>query len=78
VCPKGKPGLKEFNPDMAEVFWHWRLCCAMDNHPDDMWAKRFRRILDALKKTIDAKRLEQLREKRQEDLRRAKERFERT
>jgi hypothetical protein len=63
---------------MAEVFWHWRLCCAMDNHPDDMWAKRFRRILDALKKTIDAKRLEQLREKRQEELRLAKERFERT
>jgi hypothetical protein len=77
VCPKGKPGLREFTKDMAEVYWHWRLCCAMDEHPDDKWAKRYRRILEGLQRSISARREERYLERHREERQRLRETIER-
>ena len=56
VCPKKKPGHSDLSEAAAEIFWHWRLCDALDDHPDDIYAKRYRRILDTLKSNIEQSR----------------------
>lgn len=53
VCPKKKPGYCDFNEAAAEVYWNWRLCNSMDDHPPEMEARRFRRLLDKLQHNIE-------------------------
>ena len=62
ICPKGKPGESDFSPDAAEIYWYWRLCNNLDDHPNDMWYKRWKRLLDGLVKDIERKRIARERE----------------
>lgn len=71
VCPKGKPGKTEFIPAAAEVFWYWRLCESLGDHPDDPWVKRYRKMLERLSDRVKYERAERRRqaekEKRKDD-----------
>jgi hypothetical protein len=53
VCPKVKPGHSDLTPQASEVFWHWWYCNKLDEHPQEIEARRFRRILDAIRDEID-------------------------
>lgn len=74
ICPKGKPGQKEFSDDAAEIYWYWRLCCNLEDHPEDVWYKRWRRILDGVAAEVHQKRQdkikEELRQQREDILKR--------
>jgi len=62
VCPKGKPGQSDFTPETLEIFQYWCLCRSLDDHPDDLWYKRWKRILDEIVEDVKKERLERHRE----------------
>jgi hypothetical protein len=65
VCPKKKPGHSDLTPKAADIFWYWRLCENLDDHPDDLWAKRYRRMLDQVVTEVKAEIAERRRAERQ-------------
>jgi hypothetical protein len=56
VCPKKKPGHSDLNEATSDIFWHWRLCNSLDEHPQEIEARRYRRILDKLQSNIEKSR----------------------
>jgi hypothetical protein len=53
ICPKVRPGHSDLNKQASEVFWHWWYCNKIDQHPQEIEARRFRRMLDALQLDIE-------------------------
>ena len=57
-CVKVRPGHSDFDEVTGEIYQLWRLCNALDEHPDDRHYKRYRRILDSMKENIERHREE--------------------
>ena len=67
ICPKVRPGHSDFTPEAEEIYWYWRLCCNLDDHPDDAWYKRWRRLLDGVADEVRHRRQERIREEQRRE-----------